>query len=70
VHFIEHVAAPGVLGVVTRIVQPVYGWIAAGCQLNRHTEQTIRDAGFNVERLNRARLNGLPVIRGVARKPA
>jgi ubiquinone/menaquinone biosynthesis C-methylase UbiE len=68
--FIEHVAPSGALGIVTRIVQPVYGWIAAGCQLSRHTEQAIRDAGLTIERLDHAKLNGLPVIKGVARAPA
>ena len=46
---LEHVAADGRWRTVQDVVQPVYGWLSAGCRLDRQTEQAVRDAGFELE---------------------
>jgi ubiquinone/menaquinone biosynthesis C-methylase UbiE len=52
----EHVAADGFTGTVQRFIQPVYGWMAAGCQLSRDTESAVRAAGFQLNVLERTSL--------------
>jgi ubiquinone/menaquinone biosynthesis C-methylase UbiE len=65
---VEHVAADGTAGTVQRVVQPVYGWLSAGCQLHRHTEDAIRRAGFNLEVTERTNFGPLfPAFAGIAR---
>jgi ubiquinone/menaquinone biosynthesis C-methylase UbiE len=67
---IEHVRGDGWLGRAQDAVQPVYGWFAGGCHANRRTEQAIRDAGFELERLQHLKIDPwLPAIVGVARAP-
>ena len=67
----EHVRAEGIKGEVQKIVQPVYGWMAAGCQLHRDTEATIRAAGMELQVTERTSLGPLwPAFVGVATKPA
>lgn len=51
--FLEHVAAGGKAGAWQRRVQPVYGPLAGGCRLDRRTEQSLREAGFAVDVLER-----------------
>jgi ubiquinone/menaquinone biosynthesis C-methylase UbiE len=65
----EHVGSAGFEARVQRLVQPVYGWLAAGCQLNRHTEDAVRAAGFELEVEDRTTLGPLyPTFVGVATK--
>jgi ubiquinone/menaquinone biosynthesis C-methylase UbiE len=67
---LEHVASTGFEAVVQRAIQPVYGWTAAGCDLNRHTEDAVRAAGFKLEVPQRTRLGPLyPAFVGIATKP-
>ncbi|MPZ48269.1 MAG: methyltransferase domain-containing protein [Dehalococcoidia bacterium] len=56
---LEHVAARGFEAKAQRFVQPVYGWLAAGCHLNRDTASALRQAGFRVEILRRERFGPL-----------
>ncbi|MEX2246752.1 MAG: class I SAM-dependent methyltransferase [Dehalococcoidia bacterium] len=65
--FIEHVRPEGLFGRLLDVVQPVYGWVSAGCHANRRTEQAMRDAGFGIARIDHFRLNGAPAISGVAK---
>lgn len=73
--FLEHVAAednPGRLAWQRR-VEPVWSWLAEGCHVTRRTGQAIRDAGFVVEREERASMRKAPpwirpTVRGVAVK--
>jgi ubiquinone/menaquinone biosynthesis C-methylase UbiE len=68
--FMEHVRGGGVLGRLQDVVQPAWGWCAAGCHLNRDTESRIREAGFEVPSLQHGRLAPpMPMIRGVAVRP-
>ncbi|HEX5371083.1 MAG TPA: methyltransferase domain-containing protein, partial [Dehalococcoidia bacterium] len=68
---IEHVKAQGFWANVQRLVQPVYGWVAAGCHLDRNTEQQLRDAGFELQVTERLSLGGplWPMFVAVARRP-
>ena len=64
---LEHVRAPGFKGRVQRTIQPVYGWLAAGCQLNRDTEADVRAAAFELEVTERTAFGPLwPAFVGVA----
>jgi hypothetical protein len=64
---VEHVAGQGVTGGVQAIVQPVYGWFAAGCQLRRDTEGDVRRTGFELDVLERFSLGPLwPAFTGIA----
>jgi SAM-dependent methyltransferase len=66
----EHVASSGFEARVQRLVQPVYGWVAAGCQLDRHTEDAVRAAGFELVVEDRSSLGPLiPTFVGAATKP-
>ncbi|MFO7566367.1 MAG: class I SAM-dependent methyltransferase [Enhygromyxa sp.] len=75
--FIEHVAAwdnPGRLRWQHR-VEPVWKRFAGNCHLTRDTERSIREAGFEIEQLERDTVRKVvplvrPSIRGRARKPA
>ncbi|HLF08753.1 MAG TPA: class I SAM-dependent methyltransferase [Dehalococcoidia bacterium] len=65
----EHVASTGFEASVQRVIQPVYGWFAAGCSLNRHTEDALRSAGFKLDVTQRTSLGPLyPAFVGVATK--
>lgn len=74
--FIEHVAAwdnPGRLRWQHR-VEPVWKRVAGNCHLTRDTERAIREAGFEIEQLERDTVRKVmplvrPSIRGRARKP-
>ncbi|HEY4684460.1 MAG TPA: class I SAM-dependent methyltransferase [Dehalococcoidia bacterium] len=68
-YLLEHVAAEGRAGGVQRFVQPVYGWLAAGCQLSRRTEDAVRAAGFDLAVEERTSFGPLwPALLGVATK--
>ena len=60
IRVVEHVRAAGGVAQVQRIVQPVYGWVAAGCQLSRDTESAVQRHGFDLEVTQRTTL-GLPL---------
>jgi ubiquinone/menaquinone biosynthesis C-methylase UbiE len=65
--FMEHVRGGSVLGRVQDVVQPAWGWFAAGCHLTRDTESLIREAGFEITSIKHGRLAPpMPMIRGVA----
>jgi ubiquinone/menaquinone biosynthesis C-methylase UbiE len=65
----EHVCGSGVVAAIQRVVQPVYGWTAAGCQLSRHTEATVRASGFTLDISQRLSLGPLwPAFVGIAAK--
>jgi ubiquinone/menaquinone biosynthesis C-methylase UbiE len=74
--FVEHVAAwdnPGRLRWQHR-VEPVWKRVAGNCHLTRDTERSIREAGFEIEQLERDTVRKVmplvrPSIRGRARKP-
>jgi SAM-dependent methyltransferase len=66
---LEHVAAEGTWGGVQRLVQAPYGWLSAGCRLDRRTEAAVRGAGFTVEVWERTSFSPLhPAFLGVACK--
>jgi len=68
---IEHVEGRGFTRRVQQAVQPVYGWMAAGCQLNRRTEAAVRAAGFELDVTQRTDFGPLwPAFVGIATKPA
>ncbi len=75
--FLEHVADevnPRVRKWQERL-QPLWKRIAGNCHLARRTEQAIRAAGLEIQRVERADIPkamalGRPSVRGVARKPA
>ena len=53
--FLEHVRSPGLRGRVQAIASPVWSATAgAGCHLDRRTLDAIRDAGFVIDRCERA----------------
>ena len=75
--FFEHVRADARLHAAAQFaVQPVWSWLGGGCHPARETEQAIRDAGFEVERIEHfefapgflQKLSG-PHILGGARRP-
>jgi ubiquinone/menaquinone biosynthesis C-methylase UbiE len=66
---LEHVAAEGRWRKVQDAIQPVYGWLSAGCRLDRRTEDLVQAAGFELDIWERPRFSRLhPAIMGVARK--
>jgi ubiquinone/menaquinone biosynthesis C-methylase UbiE len=65
--FIEHVRAEGALGRVQDVMQPVWGWCSAGCQLNRRTEDALRAAGFDIDAIDHKKMAPwMPAIVGSA----
>jgi ubiquinone/menaquinone biosynthesis C-methylase UbiE len=74
--FLEHVAAEPATSRFRwqRRVEPFWKLLAGNCHVTRNTEQAIRDAGFEVEHVERESMRKAPpwvrpTIRGVARKP-
>jgi ubiquinone/menaquinone biosynthesis C-methylase UbiE len=75
--FIEHVAAtdrPGRLA-WQRLLEPFWLRLTSNCHLTRRTDEAIRAAGFELERLTRASMRKAlpwvrPTVRGCARAPA
>lgn len=75
--YLEHVAAedrPDRLAWQRRI-EPVWKHVAGNCHLTRRTSDTIRAAGFEVERevresMRKSLFFTRPTVRGLARKPA
>ena len=73
--FVEHVRRePGFSGFWQSAIAPMWRWVGAGCDPDRDTERSIRDAGFTVKELHR--FNATPpipplvFIKGVAAIPA
>jgi ubiquinone/menaquinone biosynthesis C-methylase UbiE len=68
--FIEHVRGGGALGGIQDVVQPAWGWMAAGCHVNRRTEPAIVAAGFDLTAIERRKMAPwMPAIVGRARVP-
>ena len=74
--YLEHVRSsrPG-LGRWQDLLQRPWGFLAGGCHPNRLTDQTIADAGFWIDSLERDKLPKAPplvrpLIHGVARRPS
>ncbi len=68
--FIEHVRGEAMLGRVQDVVQPAWGWFAAGCHLNRPTESVLRDAGFDITSIEHKKMAPwMPAIMGTATSP-
>lgn len=69
--FIEHVRADGFGGAVQDGIRPLWGWFGAGCHPNRRTDETLRDAGWDVVIDERHRVfRFVPMLRGhAARSP-
>jgi SAM-dependent methyltransferase len=72
VRLVEHVKGGALTATAQRVVQPVYGWLAGGCNLSRETEAGLRAAGFALTITERPNLGGplTPGIAGVARPRA
>lgn len=69
--FIEHVRGEGALGRGQDLVQPAWGWFAAGCQMNRRTESALRDGGFEINEIEYKKMAPwMPAIVGRARPRA
>lgn len=75
--FFEHVRADARMHVAAQLaVQPLWSQLGGGCHLARNTEQAIRDAGFQIEHIERfefapgvlQKLAG-PHILGIATRP-
>jgi SAM-dependent methyltransferase len=72
--YIEHVRGEGGVTRAQDFLERPWGWIAGGCHPNRATGETIAEAGFWIERLDRGELPKAPpivkpLISGVARRP-
>jgi SAM-dependent methyltransferase len=77
--YLEHVASKGVRGGIQRFVDATIVWprLAGNCHAHRHTEQSIRSAGFEIENTRTDHLypSWVPVptsefVIGRARRPA
>ncbi len=69
--FIEHVRFDsGLRGRLQDIITPVWRWLGGGCHPNRRIADSLTEAGFEVQNLQRDTLMGIePLIAGVARRP-
>lgn len=69
--FLEHVRGNGALGAMQDVIKPVWKWCSAGCNPNRRTEQSLRDAGFDLPDVQHRKFAPwMPAIIGTARVPA
>jgi SAM-dependent methyltransferase len=67
-HLLEHVRGAGLAAGAQQAIAPLWRYFAAGCNLTRDTEQAVRDAGFDLEVVQRVRLGPLmPAFLGIAR---
>ncbi len=67
--FIEHVRSEAMLGRVQDAIQPAWGWCSAGCNVNRRTEQAIREAGFEMASIEHKKMAPwMPAIVGTAKR--
>jgi ubiquinone/menaquinone biosynthesis C-methylase UbiE len=71
--FLEHVRSPDSPRLARwqdRLERP-WGWLGAGCHPNRPTAETLHEAGFELERLDRERMpKAPPIVRPVIRGSA
>jgi len=67
--FMEHVRSDeSFMGTIQDWITPIWRWLAAGCHVNRRTEQAIAAAGFHIEQLWRLSVPpGQRLIVGIAR---
>ena len=64
---VEHVRGKGRVATVQGLVQPVWGWAAAGCHLSRNTELAVAAAGLRLQVQERFKMGPiLPAVRGIA----
>ncbi|MCH7809058.1 MAG: class I SAM-dependent methyltransferase [Chloroflexi bacterium] len=50
--FFEHIRYENPIGALSQtLIEPLWGWVGAGCHPNRKTVDSIRDAGFEVTRV-------------------
>jgi ubiquinone/menaquinone biosynthesis C-methylase UbiE len=68
--FWEHVRPNGAAARLFDLLTPVWRRVGAGCILNRRTAEAIEAAGFQVHLDRRFTMAGLPMVLGVATKPA
>lgn len=69
--FLEHVRGEGLLGRVHDLIQPVWGYCSAGCNVNRRTEAALTTAGFEMVELQHLKMSPwMPAIAGIARPTA
>lgn len=67
--FFEHVRPNGrATGWLSDRITPLWRRAAGGCNPNRLTAEAISAAGFTLDSVERRRVNGLPMIAGIARK--
>jgi ubiquinone/menaquinone biosynthesis C-methylase UbiE len=67
--FVEHVRGEALLGRVQDLMQPAWGWVSAGCNLNRRTEPAIRAAGFEIGSIEHRKMSPwMPAIVGTAKR--
>jgi len=67
--FIEHIRAQGVFGGLQDVLRPIWGWFGAGCHPNRRTDESFRNAGWDVVIEERRRaMRFVPILRGYARR--
>jgi SAM-dependent methyltransferase len=69
---VEHVRGGALVAPAQKLVQPLYGWIAGGCNLSRETEAQVRAAGFTLTVTQRPHFGGplTPGFTGIARPRA
>ena len=64
---VEHIRGSGALATMQALIQPVWGWTAAGCHLNRNTELAIAASGLRLQVQERYKMSPLvPAINAVA----
>jgi SAM-dependent methyltransferase len=67
---VEHIRGNGTRATFQRLIQPVWGWTAGGCHLDRDTELTIAAAGLRLRVLQRFSMGPLlPAICAIATRP-
>ncbi len=67
--FLEHVRGEALLGHVQDLLQPAWGWVSAGCNLNRRTEPAVRAAGFEIVSIEHRKMSPwMPAIVGTAKR--
>jgi len=69
--YVEHVRGDGALGRAHDVIQPVWGYCSAGCNVNRRTEEALVAAGFELADIRHVKMAPwMPAIYGVARVAA
>jgi ubiquinone/menaquinone biosynthesis C-methylase UbiE len=69
--FLEHVKARNPLGAALQTaIRPATTTLGGGCHWDRDTAGAIERAGFEIVKMKRGTVGGLPMIAGRARKPS